>query len=224
MPLLPIETLSKVQIAMQNFCVIENGQLANTFQHYVEVSGSFNYFLCIEIKRKPGTTNSSIALTPFSRADRNIAIAAKYRWLQLGKETQYNLNMTANFYQLSPRDIERVVEATVFPFEEGFVGECTVRYGPIMLDPVVQGRLTEAVRHNYLDINCDGGTRRSSFRFDSIQADKDEIHCNDRQRNKVVDAINISKDVITDPSQVDSLQMRVVAPGNGIPISLRGHY
>jgi hypothetical protein len=200
---------------MQNFCVIENGQLSNNFQEYIQVSGAFNYFVCIEIKRKPGTTNSSIAITPFSKPDRNLAIAAKYRWLQISNEAQYNLNMTANFYQLSPRDIERVVEATVFPFEDGFEGECKIRYGPILLDPVVQNRLSEAVRQNFLEITCEGGSRRSSFPFDIVRADNEEMQCYDRRHSKLVDTVRITKEVITDPSQVDSLQMRVVAPGNG---------
>ena len=101
---------------MQQFCVIENDRPATGYQSYLSVSGQFNFFVAVEVKRRPGTSNSNISITAFSRADRAIAIAVKCRWEQIDGEYKYDLNMTANFYQLSPRDIGRSIEITVSPF------------------------------------------------------------------------------------------------------------
>lgn len=200
---------------MSNFCVIENGQVSGSFQSYVQVTGNYNYFVCVDIQRKAGTTNSSIAITTFSRADRSIAIGSKCKWFLRTTDSKYDLHMSANFYQVSPRDATRVVEVIIKPFEDGFDGQCVVKYGPIQLDPVVQARYSEAVKMNYLEMDCQGNSKRSSFKFDLLRIDGEEVQCYDRGYNKLVDTVRISKDVITDASQVDSQAMRVVAPGNG---------
>lgn len=200
---------------MQNYCVVENGQLSNNFRNYIKVSGSFNYFACIEIKRKPGQTDSSISITCFSKPDRTIAIAASFRWLQNTQFGQYNLNMTANLYQCSPRDVETEIEVRVTPFEDGFTGECIIHYGPIKLDPAVEAQLDQAIKHNYLELNCEGSSRRSSYKFSQIKADADEVQGIDKNKSKLVDQARISKELMIDCSQIDSQQFRIVSPGNG---------
>lgn len=215
---------------MNNFCVIENGQVSGSFQDYLQVTGSYNYFVCVDIQRKPGTTNSSISITTFSRADRSIAIGSKCKWFLRTSDSKYDLHMTANFYQVSPRDASRMVEVVVKPYEDGFDGQCVVKYGPIKLDTYVQSRYSEAIKMNYLEMDCQGTSKRSSFKFDLMRVDNEEVQCYDRAYNKLVDTIRISKDVITDASQVESLAMRVVAPGNGrhlftleVNVKLRNH-
>ena len=202
---------------MQRFCVIENDKASNNYQSYLSVSGQFNYFVAVEVKRKPGTSNSNISVTAFSRADRSIAIAVKFKWEQIDGDFNYDLNMTANFYQLSPRDIGRSVEITVSAFEDGFYGDCVILYGPISLDKAVEEKLTRALASNYLELPCEGKTRRTAAPFDLVQVDNEEIQCTDKARTSgnMVDRLRVSKDMLVDPSQVNSLQMRVVAPGNG---------
>ncbi len=202
---------------MQQFCVIENDKLANSYQSYLSVSGQFNFFVAVDLKRKPGTSNSNISITAFSRPDRAIAIGVNYKWEQLDGEYKYDLSMTANFYQLSPRDIGRSIEITVMPFEDGFQGQCVVLYGPIVLDKAVEEKLARALAANYLELPCEGKTRRTTSPFDLVQIDNEEIQCTDKSKSQgnMVDRLRISKEMLVDPSQVNSLQMRVVAPGNG---------
>lgn len=200
---------------MANFCVIENNQPSSNYQGYVKVSGQFNFYVCISIQRKASTTSSSIAITTFSKPDRTIAIGAKCKWFLLTGSGKYDLNMTANYYQCSPRDSNRTIEIVVRPYEEGCTGECVIHYGPISIDPQVQHEYSEAIRRNYIELDCNGSSKRSSFQFDLIKADNEEVQCYDRQHNKLVDTVRISKDILTDSSQLDCYSMRIVAPGNG---------
>ena len=91
---------------MSRYCVVENDKRLAGVPEYISVSGSFNFYVCIEIKRKPGTTNSSISVTCFTKEDRRIAIASKFKWYQAVENmpsSAKQLNLTANFYQVSPR-------------------------------------------------------------------------------------------------------------------------
>jgi hypothetical protein len=108
-----------------------------------------------------------------------------------------------------------VVIAKVNPFEDGFNGECVVSYGPILVDTEVQKRLGEAIKINYLEVDCDGGSKRSTFRFDLLKIDNYEVQCYDKYHEKLVDTVRITNDLATDPSMIDSLQMRMITPGNG---------
>ena len=45
---------------MQSLIVLENGQQTASFSKYLRVTGVYNYFVALDIKRKPGTTNSVI--------------------------------------------------------------------------------------------------------------------------------------------------------------------
>lgn len=89
---------------MSNYCVLDNGERLSGNPPYIKVHGNFNYYVCIDLKRKPGTTNSSITIDCFSKEDRRIAIASKYKWFQTSKGSPNRpLNITTNFYQISPR-------------------------------------------------------------------------------------------------------------------------
>jgi hypothetical protein len=200
---------------MKNFCVNENNQPSASFQNFVKVSGQFNFYVCIDIQRKPGTTNSSIAITTFSKSDRTIAIGSKCKWFLLTTSGKFDLNMTANYYQCSPRDSNRTIEIEVKPYEDGFDGQCFIHYGPVIIEPSVQLRYSEAVKRNYIEFDCQGNSKRSSFQFDLIKADNEEVQCYDRHHNKLVDTVRVSRDIVSDPSQLDSYGMRIVAPGNG---------
>jgi hypothetical protein len=100
---------------MSNFCVLENGVQSGNYSKYLKVSGNFNYYVCVELKRKPGTTNSSISITTFGKNDRKIAIASKNSWSQATSQSQqvYPLNLTANFYQLSPRGTLHLIQISI---------------------------------------------------------------------------------------------------------------
>lgn len=96
---------------MKSACVVINGLESSNFQEFLKVSGDFNYYVCIDIKRKAGTTNSSLSITAFTKADRRIAIAVKYRWFHLGANPltdRFQIDKTANHYQLSPKGNTRL--------------------------------------------------------------------------------------------------------------------
>lgn len=112
-------------------------------------------------------------------------------------------------------DINRVVTVKVTAFEEGYNGECVIAYGPILVDEGVQKRLGEAIKINYLEVDCDGGSKRSTFRFDLLKIDNYEVQCYDKHHGKLVDTVRITNDLATDPSMIDSLQMRMITTGNG---------
>lgn len=89
---------------MQAASVVVNGAETSDYQGFLQVSGTFNYFVCIEIKRSPGTTNSSIVVTAFTKSNKNIAIAVKYQWFHMGAnplKDRSGLNRQGSHYQLS---------------------------------------------------------------------------------------------------------------------------
>lgn len=97
---------------MGKFCVIENDTRLSGIPKYISITGNFNCYVSVELKRKPGTTNSSITINCFTKEDRKIAIAAKLKWFQglQGKpESNRQINLLSNFYQISPRGKKPIV-------------------------------------------------------------------------------------------------------------------
>lgn len=90
-------------IDMSAFCVFENGKLARAFQDYLEVTGSYKFFVVIEINRKPGTTDSTIIITPFRKADRKIKISSEICWSQVSAAGESVLESMPHQYQVSAR-------------------------------------------------------------------------------------------------------------------------
>jgi hypothetical protein len=135
----------------------------------------------------------------------------------------YPLNLTANFYQLSPQrflpyqaDINRVVTVKVTAFEEGYNGECVVYLRP---DPggrrrsrSAWGRPSRSTTSRWTvtaapsDPPSDSTCSRSTTTRCSATISTTE---------KLVDTVRITNDLATDPSMIDSLQMRMITPGNG---------
>ena len=67
---------------VNKFLVVENGQQLSSSPSYVQVMGDFDFYVKMEIKRNANTTSSSIDFSCFSKADRRIAIAAKFHWMR----------------------------------------------------------------------------------------------------------------------------------------------
>lgn len=91
---------------MNSACVLVNGLETKNYQEFLKISGDFNYFVCVDVKMKAATTNSSISITAFTKSNRTIAIAVKNRWFHLGDNPlvdRYPIDKTANHYQLSPK-------------------------------------------------------------------------------------------------------------------------
>ncbi len=102
---------------MNAFCVLENDKLTNNFQKYLTVTGTFTFFVCVDIKRKPGTSNSSISIATFAKADRKIAIATKCRWNLVAAEGDYPIHNSGNSYQLSPRGNTATYQTSISTFK-----------------------------------------------------------------------------------------------------------
>jgi len=117
--------------------------------------------------------------------------------------------LKANFYQLSPRDLNRYIRVHVSPFEEGFDGEAIVTYGPISIDENVQKKLGDCILRGLIDINCEGTSSRSTFPFDNLKADCREVQLYDKRYDKLVDSAKINKELVVEPSMVESLQLKI---------------
>lgn len=65
---------------MTSFLVQENGEVSKNFSSYLNVGGSVNYFVLVELRRKPGTTNSSIQVKAFTSSDMTKQVAIGLQW------------------------------------------------------------------------------------------------------------------------------------------------
>lgn len=89
---------------MQSSSVTVNGSETHNYQGFLQISGLFNYFVSVEVSKSPGTTNSSIVVTAFTKSNKNIAIGVKYQWFHVGVnplKDRSSLNKHGSHYQLS---------------------------------------------------------------------------------------------------------------------------
>ena len=73
---------------MSAFCVYINGTLSSTFQDSLEVAGGYAFFVSIDIAGKPGTTDSSVAITAFEKPDRKKKLSASILWAILDHKSE----------------------------------------------------------------------------------------------------------------------------------------
>ena len=120
---------------MSRVLILENEkeiQEDNAF--YIRSSGNFNYFMTIDIRGIPRSTNSSIMIFCYSKANRQNIIATKFQYKRVMTENQHFIKNESNLYRCGVKDIQAYIEIIVKPFEEDFQGECKIVYGPIELD------------------------------------------------------------------------------------------
>ena len=88
--------------------VYENGQLVNNYQQYLLVDGAFDFFVKVDLKRKPGTTNSTISISTHTNSTKTAHVVSKVQWAHstaapVPKYTQ--LKITSHTHHLSPLGI-----------------------------------------------------------------------------------------------------------------------
>ncbi len=89
---------------MDLFAVVENGMLCADYSAYLTVGGAFNYFVEAEIKRKPGLTNSTVAISVFRDASKAAPVDTIIQWAHTtaAPVPKYTQLMTqSHTYQLS---------------------------------------------------------------------------------------------------------------------------
>jgi hypothetical protein len=204
---------------MHNVMVTENGNMNPKLSQFVKVTGNFNYFLHVEIKKVMGTTNSSITVQTFTSPDRTTPVDSNINWIHISSAANNpkmsQLNFHGHTYSLSPIDLNKMVEVKITPAVPSFQGECTVSYGPIGLDKLVEMRLVGSIKNGGVEIPCEGTVKGTQKRFDVVRGNRDVLEFFDRSHNAVVDTIELSKDTMASPSYYDSLMITLSDPGKG---------
>lgn len=214
--------------SMANFLVQENGEPSKGYSNYLNVGGTINYFLLIELRRKPGTTNSSIQVKAFTAPDmaKQVAISLHWAHTTATPHPKYTpIAFQGETYHLSPLgnkwpdpELNKYLELKITPKQANMSGECILSYGPITLDKGVQQQLLDCIKKQYLEVSCDGtSTNSNGKRFDVLKATKHEIQLVDRYENEVVDKMPIGKDTMASPSYQDSFLVSISNPGNSKP-------
>jgi hypothetical protein len=93
---------------MQSLIVLENGQQTASYSKYLKVTGVYNYFVALDIKRKPGTTNSVIQAQCYTNSSRSSEVHVAYNWSHTSSTDntrQSTIPVNTSFYQLSPMGI-----------------------------------------------------------------------------------------------------------------------
>ena len=65
---------------MDMFAVVENGMESKEYEAYMTVGGAFNYFVVVDLKRKPGLTNSSVTITAYRDTSKAAPIDTIIQW------------------------------------------------------------------------------------------------------------------------------------------------
>ena len=112
-------------------------------------------------------------------------------------------------------DLNKTIEARIVPGQPGFHGELKIVYGPISLDQLVQHRLIGSIKAGTLELNADGSVNTSQLRFDTIKATREDIEFIDKHNNSTVSKEPITREIVTRPSQQDSLMTTVRTPSKG---------
>lgn len=90
---------------MESVAILENGLPTTGTPKYIKVSGLHNYYVVVDIKRKPGTTNSSVIVKTYTNSTRATPVHVAHNWSHANVVTNPNSSIMAmndDTYHLSP--------------------------------------------------------------------------------------------------------------------------
>lgn len=194
---------------MNNIKIFVNGRPANDDHTlYVNATGDYNYYLTVDIKGNPGSSNSGIVIKSYSKATRNVVIANNYQWFRKDKLTNNKIQNMSNFYQCSVKDVGSHIICHITPVEEGFYGECKLVYGLITLDNETEAKFNKAKRENMLKLPVQASANNGKLNFNMIDIKDGKVNCLDHNLQKLYElSINSNTNVVQAPN--DGLKLKI---------------
>ena len=152
---------------------------------YLNVEGEFNWFVDVEIKGDPGTLDSSIMITCYSKSNKKVVIANSYEWIRKGERGIEVVSGVSNYHKCSVYDLDAYVSCIISPVEEDFKGECRLIYGPIQMQNGVKNELEKAKGNNFIRIPIKGIVSSTGTTIEMIEAGENSIECLDENCQQV---------------------------------------
>lgn len=123
---------------------------------YLKHSGTFNYFLTIDVRGNPRSTGSSLMIFAYSKPNRQNIIATEFSYKRVLNSKVEHVNNKSNCYRCGVKDIQAYIEISMRPIEEDFQGEVKIVYGPIQLDNLTKDKYNRAKGERYFQLECMG--------------------------------------------------------------------
>lgn len=217
---------SKVDWSSMNpsssFEYVENSVRKSAIPKHIRVFGKFNFHVRVEVKRKPAKTDSSISVSTYTKAGKKEGLLTTYRWYHVTPDSErFDLGITANNYELSPRDTGRCVECLITPNVKGFSGECRIFYGPISLPITVIEKLKAVVQTNMLELPCSGELPGNFRTFNMVRTTDLKVYAVDTRLRETMGYLHILSSTYSDPSNSNGLSVRVVSEDDEIRLNFK---
>lgn len=221
----PIEPLDWETIKKAtNFQYIENGNKIQKLPSYMRVFGEYNYYVEVEVRRRPGLTDSQLIVTAYKKPDKKNFLRNQTRWLHISSDgDRYDLNVSTQYYQLSPRDAGRCIEVRVQPKEKNYLGHCIVIYGPIQLPNPVRENLKQIIPEGVLQMRAVGTYENDPDGFSRIKVDTENIIPFETSTQGELPAIPITSEMLSRPSMNDSLMVHVEGSTEDVAMKFETH-
>lgn len=207
-----------------SFEYMENGVKKSTIPKHIRVFGKFNYHVRIEVKRKPAKSDSSISISTYTKAGKKEGLLTTYHWYHVTQDSErFDLAVTANHYELSPRDSSRCLECLITPNVKGFSGECRVFYGPISLPITVVEKLKAIVQTNILELQCSGELPGNFRAFNMVRATEHKVYAIDTRLRETIGSVHILSSTYSDPSNSNGLSVRLVSEEDEVRLNFKSY-
>ena len=207
-----------------SYIYVENGVIVSGNPAYFRVFGKFDYFVKVDVTRRPGLTDSCISVGVYRQNDRKEAVQCNMKWNHITEELdRFNLNIPGSYYECSPRDLGRCVEVKISSLESAWKGDCHVIYGPIQLGMGTLEKLKVLLQNQMLDIKADITHPVSGVRFDRLRATPDQLVAMTNSSNilrrrqqpfpgeEAAIMFPITHAIYTVPSMNDSFSFRIIS-------------
>ena len=170
---------------MSRIKILENDrEIPLNSAFYLKTSGSFNYFLTLEIRGNPRSTGSSLMIFAYSKPDRRNIIATQFAYRRIKNSQTETINNKSNCFRCGVKDIQSYIEVVLRPIEEDYQGEIKLVYGPIELDNLTKDKYTRAKGEINFQIECHGKADNKG-EFTLLCFDKDFIVAKDSNLHEI---------------------------------------
>ena len=196
---------------MSRIKILENDReipLSSAF--YLKTTGTFNFFLTIDIRGNPRSTGSSLMIFAYSKPDRTNIIATEFAYRRIKNSQTEKINNRSNCFRCGVKDIQSYIEVILRPIEEDYQGEIKVVYGPIELDNMTKDKYIRAKSDPFFQIECHGKAD-NKIDFTLLCFEKDFIIAKDSNL-KEIKKIKIVPEMMVVSNSVYPQKLKILLP------------
>ena len=142
---------------------------------FFKFKGDINFFVLIEIKGKPTSSESSLKISTYKTEKKKEILNSEINWGKKKGNFLTKLDNDLYFYNCDGFDHNCNIICKIKSLDNDLKGELSINYGPVKVKQKIISNLKKKIKNNYLNKKVKGTTNHGQTTFDVLKMEDNII-------------------------------------------------